>query len=537
MTRPISEIAESLGLKPEEWNPYGHDAAKLSPAAMRRIDKPERRGRIVLVSAMTPTPHGEGKTTVSIALGQGMARRGQKVVLALREPSMGPVFGAKGGGAGGGQARLEPFSRINLHFTGDLHAIGAANNLLAAMIDNQLHFRKTPAPEIRQVLWRRAVDMNDRALRRVVTGLGGRTEGVPREAGFDITAASEVMAVLCLASGPADLKARLGRLLVGYDEKGHPVTAGDLGAHGSMAALLHDAWLPNLAQTIEGVPAFVHGGPFANIAHGCNSVMATRAAAALGDLVVTEAGFAFELGGEKFLDLKCRIAGLWPSAVVLVATVRAIKHHGQDRPDALERGLENLWRHVENARGFGFDPVVALNVFAQDTEAELQAVEKACAAKGVAVARCMGFAEGGEGATKLADVVTAAVERYQGEPKHLYALSDPAEEKIRKIAAMYGAAEVAFSADAQRALDAARQNGFGELPICIAKTQSSLSDDPKALGAPRGFKLSVREVRIRAGAGFLLALTGDMVTMPGLPKEPAAYRIDLDENGEPVGVA
>ncbi len=532
---PIVDVAKKLGLTAEDIIQYG-PLGKLSWPTVNRLRAQPPRGRLVLVSAMTPTKYGEGKTTTSIGLVQGLARRGVNAMAALREPSLGPVFGAKGGGTGGGRATLEPSARINLHCTGDLHAITVANNLLAALVDNALHFGQR---SFRQVTWKRCIDMNDRFLRGTVIGLGGPANGVPREDGFDITAASEVMATLCLADGVEDLKARLARLIVGVDTEQRPVTAGELNAVGAMSALLADALLPNLAQTTEGVPALVHGGPFANIAHGCNSVMATRAALALADVVVTEAGFAFDLGGEKFLDLKCRMSGLWPSAVVLVATVRAIRAHGGDEPGdaALERGFANVRRHIAAIRGFGLDPVLALNVFSQDTEAELALIERLAAAERVRVARNSGFLEGGEGSEALASAVQAALEAPAGAARFSYEIGDSFEQKLNAVAKkVYGAKGAVLTAEAQKDLAQLTRWGLGGLPVCFAKTHLSLSDDPALSGAPTDFVITVRKVRASAGAGFLLALTGDILTMPGLPRTPAAYTLDVSGAGEITGV-
>ncbi len=525
---------------------FGPHMAKISLPALKRLEPKAGRGRIVLVSAINPTKHGEGKTTVSIGLAQGLRRLGAKVALALREPSLGPIFGVKGGGTGGGKSRLEPSARINMHFTGDMHAITAAHNLLAALVDNAINFRGEFEIDHRQVLWKRALDMNDRFLRKILIGLGGKTNGMPREDGFDITAASEVMAVLCLAKDIPDLKARLGRILVGFDMKGAAITAGQLGANGAMAALLHDALLPNLVQTAEGGPAFVHGGPFGNIAHGCNSIVATRAATACADLVVTEAGFGFDLGAEKFFDIKCRAAGLYPRAVVIVATARALRSHGGDTGKmtgnealgALERGFENLEKHIESARAFGFDPVVAINEFANDREEDLARIQAACAKRGVAAERFRGFADGGAGAEDLARAVMAAAEKPQIAPRFLYALEDEPEAKMKRIATtIYGARDVIFTKDAQKDLERARTLGHANLPVCMAKTQMSLSDDASVYGRPHGFDLTVRNVRISAGAGYLLALTGDIMTMPGLPAHPASSAIDLTNEGEVVGIS
>ncbi len=545
--RSIVDVAGELGLSPDDLMLFGPHMAKVTRPALERLDANGSAGRIVLVSAINPTKFGEGKTTVSIGLAQGMRRRGKRVALALREPSLGPIFGVKGGGTGGGRCRVEPSTRINMHFTGDIHAVTSAHNLLAALVDNAVNFRGAFEMEHRQVLWRRVLDMNDRFLRRIVIGLGGKANGVPREDGFDITAASEVMAVLCLSRDVADLKARLSRILVGFDTKGVPVTAGMLGAAGAMSALLADAILPNLVQTAEGGPAFVHGGPFGNIAHGCNSVIATRAASATADYVVTEAGFGFDLGAEKFFDIKCRSSGLWPSAVVLVVTARALRFHGGDLDgratgkaalEAVERGLANLDQHVASVRAFGFDPVIAVNTFTRDGEEELRAIDRGCEARGLPSARFRGFLEGGAGAEALADLVAAAADRPRPAPRFLYELNESPEEKIRAVArTIYGAKAVDFTAEARRDLDRARKLGCADLPICIAKTQMSLSDDPQAFGRPTDFTLTVRSVRIAAGAGYLLPLTGEIVTMPGLPAEPAANAIDLTDRGEIVGIS
>jgi formate--tetrahydrofolate ligase len=530
VVRPIGEVAESLGLGPADWDGWGPDRAKIALHAVR----PARDGaRLVLVSAMTPTPAGEGKTTVAIGLVDGLARLGRRAVACLREPSLGPVFGAKGGGTGGGESRLHPADAIDLHFTGDLHAVTAANNLLAALVDNHLrhdqdHKRIHPA----RVIWRRVLDCNDRALRQVVTGLGPNN-GVAREAAFDITAASEVMAALCLAGSADDLRARLGRMIVGFQRDGAPVTADDLGAGGAITALLLDALRPNLVQTAGGVPAIVHGGPFANIAHGCSSVLGTRVGLAHAEYVVTEAGFGFDLGGEKFLDIKCRQAGLDPAAVVLVATVRALRWHGGGElaapdPGAVERGLANLARHVESVRRFGRDPVVAINTRTGDTEGEIARIEAWCAAHGVAVARCDPFGQGGSGCTDLAEEVARAAAAPERPFAPLYGLDDPVPAKIEAVAeAMYGADGAALTKRARADLQRVHRLGLDALPVCIAKTPSSLSDDPSVRGRPTGFTVTVREVRINAGAGFLVVLLGDVVRMPGLPVRPNALDIDV----------
>jgi len=539
---PILKIAAALNLSPSDLMLYGDQMAKLHLAALPTKKDP-LPGKIILVSAINPTPSGEGKTTVSIGLAQGLHRNGHRTALALREPSLGPIFGLKGGGTGGGRCQLEPSTRINMHFTGDMHAIGAAHNLLSALVDNAVHFRSELDLEHRQVFWRRVLDVNDRALRKTVIGLGGRLNGVPRETGFDITAASEVMAILCLSEGVTDLKRRLGEILVGFNRSGDPVTAESLQATGAMAALLQDAILPNLVQSTEGVPAFVHGGPFGNIAHGCNSIIATKTAAARADYVVTEAGFGFDLGAEKFFDLKCRSSGLWPSAVVLVVTVRALRTHGgghstQQGPiTEIEHGLEHLDHHVHSVRAFGFEPIIAINCFDGDREKELKAIEKGCTKLGLTTARTTGFEKGGAGAEELAQVVTAAAAKPQPPVKYLYDLTESPEAKIEAVArTIYGAQSLEFSRVARQDLERVRCLGYDQLPICIAKTHLSLSSDPHQIGHPRDFILPVESVRIAAGAGYLLALTGDIVTMPGLPSKPAAYHITLSDKGEIKGV-
>jgi formate--tetrahydrofolate ligase len=543
--RPITEVAGDLTIDAEHLEPYGRDKAKVRLEALHRAEASRPRGRLILVSAITPTPAGEGKTTTSIGLAQGLHRLGKSAALALRQPSMGPVFGRKGGATGGGASRVEPSNTINLQFTGDFHAITAAHNLLAAAIDNRLHFRDIHLDPTR-VLWKRCLDMNDRALRNIVIGLGGHSQGVPRESGFDITAASEIMAILCLADSPADLHSRIDRILVGYTTDGQPVRAGEVGVTGSMAAILSEAILPNLVQTTESTPAFIHGGPFANIAHGCNSILATRMAIAMADYAVTEAGFAFDLGGEKFFDLKCRVAGLNPSAVVLVATIRALKMHGgvgldalkESDPGAVERGLENLAAHLDSAAHFGKPTVVAINRFATDTPEELEVVHAYCDTRGVPCATADVFGAGGRGAIELAEKVVAAASVPETPLQPLYPLDWGPERKIEQIARiMYGADGVSVLPAASAKLRKAARLGYRELPICMAKTQDSLSDNPKLRGRPRGFTLTVRDVEIAAGAGFLVALTGDIVRMPGLPQRPAAERIDVDAEGRIVGLA
>ena len=543
--RPIADVARDLGIAPDHLEPYGRDKAKVHLDALASVAQRRAAGKLILVSAITPTPAGEGKTTTSIGLAQGLRKIGKNAAIALRQPSMGPVFGRKGGATGGGASRIEPSDAINLQFTGDFHAITAAHNLLAAALDNRLHFGDTRL-DAGRVLWKRALDMNDRALRKIVLGLGGpNLGGVPRESGFDITAASEVMAILCLADSRADLRVRLNRILVGYDKAGKPVHAAEIGVVGALMAILNEAICPNLVQSREGAPAFVHGGPFANIAHGCNSVLATRMALATADYAVTEAGFAFDLGGEKFFDLKCRSAGLNPSAVVIVATIRALKMHGGvaldglSRPDpsAVEKGLENLAAHLDAAAHFGKPLVVAINQFGADTADELAVVHRFCESRRTACATADVFGSGGSGATELAEKVADAVARPETPYAPLYPLDWSAEKKIERIArAMYGAEGVAFLPAAENKLRKARRDGYGALPICMAKTQDSLSDNPKLRGRPRGFTLTVRDVEVAAGAGFLVALTGEIVRMPGLPARPAAERIDVDDLGNIVGL-
>ncbi|HUP20161.1 MAG TPA: formate--tetrahydrofolate ligase [Gemmatimonadota bacterium] len=541
--RPISEIADELGLADDEYQTYGRHIAKVGLEAL--ADRPAK-GRLVLVTGISPTTAGEGKSTVSVGLAQALRRRGERAVLCLREPSLGPCMGIKGGAAGGGHSQVVPMEEINLHFTGDIHAVGAANNLLAALLDNHLHFGNEARLDPRQVLWRRALDMNDRSLRRMVVGLGGKTHGVPREDGFSITVASEVMAILCLADGLEDLEARLGRIVVGYTYDDEPVCAADLEAHGAMTLLLKQAIQPNLVQTLEGGPAFVHGGPFANIAHGCNSLLATRMGLSLGDWCVTEAGFGTDLGAEKFFDIKCRYGALEPSVAVVVATVRALKQNGGapkkalavEDLEALERGLVNLDAHLDILSLFGVPVVVALNVFATDTEAELKAVEAFCTGRETAVARALVHAEGGAGGLDLADrVMAAAAAGPRGTFRPLYPLEWSVRQKIEEIARrVYGADGVEYSRDADRHIDRMERIGLGNLPVCVAKTQYSLSDDPTRLGRPRGFHITVSEVRPSAGAGFLVVLTGDIMTMPGLPRRPAAAAMRVDPDGTVHGL-
>ena len=535
----ITAIAERAGIPEEYIEQYGNYKAKVDYKFLRdRADTPD--GKLILVTAITPTPAGEGKTTTTVGLTDGLRKIGKRSMAALREPSLGPVFGVKGGAAGGGYAQVVPMEDINLHFTGDFHAIGAANNLLAAMLDNHIQQGNALGIDPKQITWKRAVDMNDRQLRHIVDGLGGRVQGVPREDGFEITVASEVMAVLCLASDITDLKARLGRMIVGYTYDGKPVTAHDLKAEGAMAALLKDALKPNLVQTLEGTPAFIHGGPFANIAHGCNSITATRMALKCADYVVTEAGFAADLGAEKFLDIKCRMAGIQPSAVVIVATVRALKYHGgvpkaelnNENLDALEKGLPNLLQHVSNIKNvFGLPCVVAINAFPTDTKAELDMVEAKCRELGVNVALSEVWAKGGEGGRALATEVVRLCEQPNNFHQS-YELDMSIMDKLEAICTkVYHADGVQLVGNAVKQIKQLEELGFGKLPICMAKTQYSFSDDASLLGAPKGFTVTVRNLKVCAGAGFIVALTGDIMTMPGLPKVPSAEKIDVDENG------
>lgn len=539
----ITEIAKMAGVDEKYLEQYGNYKAKVDYNILNKTEK--REGKLVLVTAINPTPAGEGKTTTTVGLADAMKKLGKNVLVALREPSLGPVFGVKGGAAGGGYAQVVPMEDINLHFTGDFHAIGAANNLLAAMLDNHIYQGNKLNIDPRRITWRRCVDMNDRQLRFVVDGLGGRVNGTPREDGYDITVASEIMAVLCLASDITDLKARLARLVVGYTYDEKPVTAGDLNAAGAMAALLKDALKPNLVQTLEHTPAFVHGGPFANIAHGCNSVTATKIAMRLSDYTITEAGFGADLGAEKFLDIKCRMAGLTPSAVVIVATVRALKYNGgvpkaelgTENLEALERGIPNLLKHVENiTKVYKLPCVVAINRFPLDTEAELKLVEDKCHELGVNVALSEVWAKGGDGGIELAKEVV----RLCDEPNDFsfaYDLDATIEEKITAIVQkIYGGKDVIFTPNAAKQIAQLTALGYDKMPICMAKTQYSLTDDPTKLGAPTGFTVTVRNVKVSAGAGFLVALTGDIMTMPGLPKVPAAERIDVDETGKISGL-
>ncbi len=541
--RHISEIAALAGINPKYLELYGNYKAKIDYKMLSETSAPD--GKLILVTAITPTPAGEGKTTTSVGLADGLRKIGKNSVVALREPSLGPVFGIKGGAAGGGHAQVVPMEDINLHFTGDFHAIGAANNLLAAMLDNHIQQGNALGVDVKQITWKRAVDMNDRQLRHIVSGLGGKMQGVPREDGFEITVASEIMAVLCLSSSITDLKERLGRIIVAYSYSGKPVTAHDLKAEGAMAALLKDAIKPNLVQTLEGTPAFIHGGPFANIAHGCNSIIATRMALKMADYAVTEAGFAADLGAEKFFDIKCRKAGLTPSAVVVVATVRALKYHGgvpktdlnQENLDALERGLPNLLRHVDNIKNvYGLPCVVAVNAFPTDTQAELELVERKCNELGVNVALSEVWAKGGEGGVALAQEVVRLCEQ-PNTFSFAYDADASIPDKLNAIVTrVYRGDRAVLTANAQKQARQLTELGFGGLPICMAKTQYSFSDDPALLGAPDSFEVTVRNLKVCAGAGFIVALTGDIMTMPGLPKVPAAERIDIDENGVVSGL-
>lgn len=541
--KPIEEIAAQLSLPSEHLEPYGRVKAKIALEALSSAPT-QTQGKLILVSAINPTPAGEGKTTTTIGLGQALTRLGKKATVAVREPSMGPVFGVKGGGCGGGHSQVLPMEDINLHFTGDIHAVSSAHNLLSALLDAAM-FHRTVDLDVRQIRWRRVMDMNDRALRQIVMGLGGRLMGVPREEGFDITAASEVMAILALTSGPADLIQRLSRIVLGYSSQGEAVTADQIHAPEAMAIILKDALKPNLVQTVEGVPAFIHAGPFGNIAHGCNSILATRLALNYADYAVTEAGFGFDLGGEKFLNIKCREADLWPAAVVLVATVKALKMHGGtpvaevNTPDlsTLKQGMENLAKHVESLGAFGLQPIVAVNRFATDTEEELQLVVEESKALGVEAIVIDVFGRGGEGGLTLAEAVVKACDGPAPVQRFLYPAEMPIEDKIRTIAQkVYGAADITLLPRARTDLKRINDLGYGHVPICMAKTQMSLSDDPKRYGRPRDFVLSVREIRLSAGAGFCVPLTGDMLTMPGLGARPAAAGMRMDGNGKISGM-
>lgn len=543
----IDEVAEKLGITEDEIEPYGHYKAKLSEELFERT-KNNRDGKLILVTAINPTPAGEGKTTISVGLAEAMAKIGKKTVLALREPSLGPVFGIKGGAAGGGYAQVVPMEDINLHFTGDMHAITAANNLLCALIDNHIHQGNALRIDERRIMTDRCMDMNDRALRSVVVGLGGKINGFPRQDGFRITVASEVMAILCLAGDLSDLKERLARILVAYNLDGNPVYARDLGAHGAMTALLKEAIKPNLVQTLENNPAIMHGGPFANIAHGCNSLRATKLALKLGDYAVTEAGFGADLGAEKFFDIKCRFGGLKPSCAVLVATIRALKYNGgvpkaeltNENTAALKKGAVNLKTHIENIHKFGVPVVVAINRFHTDTDAEIAVIKEFCAEMGVEVSLAEIFAKGGEGGTDLAEKVCATIEKCEGcqtDFKPLYDEKLPIKEKLNIIAReIYRAEGVTYTSQAEKAIKEIEALGYGDTPVCVAKTQYSLSDDPAKLGKPENFTITVRDLKLSAGAGFVVALTGDIMIMPGLPKAPAALKIDCDDRGNISGL-
>lgn len=541
---PIEEVAAEVGIDSEHLIPYGKTKAKVDLNNLSDLSQ-KSDGKLILVTAITPTPAGEGKTTTSVGLADGLRHIGKKAIIALREPSLGPVFGVKGGAAGGGYAQVVPMEDINLHFTGDFHAIGAANNLLAAMLDNHIHHGNRLGIDTRRITWKRVVDMNDRQLRYIVNGLHGKVNGTPREDGYDITVASEVMAILCLATDIVDLKERLRKIIVGYSYEGNPVTAGDLKAEGAMAALLKDAIKPNLVQTLEQTPAFIHGGPFANIAHGCNSILATKLALKYADYTITEAGFGADLGAEKFIDIKCRMGGLKPDAVVLVATIRALKMHGgvpkaelnQENVEAVLKGLPNLERHLSNIQEvFGLPVVVAINKFPLDTQAELDAVEKACKEKGVSVVLSDVWANGGAGGADLAREVVKLAEQ-PNNFSFVYDLEDSIETKLTKIVQkIYGGTGVELTPAAKREMKELERLGFGNYPICMAKTQYSFSDNAKLLGAPSDFVITIRNLKVSAGAGFIVALTGEIMTMPGLPKEPAAERIDVDEHGNISGL-
>ena len=541
--RPIEEIASKIGLAPDDLELYGKYKAKVTLDAWQRVkDRPN--GKLILCTAINPTPAGEGKTTTSVGLADALSRRGRKAAAALREPSMGPCFGMKGGAAGGGYAQVVPMEDINLHFTGDFHAITTAHNLLAAIIDNHIQQGNALDLDVRRITWKRVLDLNDRALRHVVIGMGGKAHGVPRETGFDITVASEMMAILCLSRDLMDMKERLGRIVIGYTRSGRDVRADELGATGALTLLFKDAIKPNLVQTLEGTPVFIHGGPFANIAHGCNSIMATKFALKFADVVVTEAGFGADLGAEKFLDIKCRFAGISPDAVVIVATVRALKMHGGlskkelEKVDmtALKKGMANLAKHIENVQKFGLPAVVAVNAFPTDTAEELDFVRRECEALGAEVALSEVWAKGGEGGEALAEKVEAALQK-KADFRYIYDEKETIPEKIGKIAReIYGAAGIDFTKEAQRELEELEALGFDKMPVCMAKTQYSLSDDAALLGRPEGFRITVRELRLAAGAGFVVALTGSILTMPGLPKHPAAMDMDITEDGRITGL-
>jgi formate--tetrahydrofolate ligase len=540
---PIVDVGEKIGIESDYLELYGNYKAKVSPKLWDKV-KDNEDGKLILVTSINPTPAGEGKSTVTVGLGQALNRLKKKAAIALREPSLGPCMGIKGGAAGGGYSQVVPMEDINLHFTGDMHAIGSAHNLLSAMIDNHIHQGNELNIDVRRITWKRAIDMNDRALREIVVGLGGKANGFPRQDGFIITVASEIMAILCLATDFKDLKERIGKIIIGYDKDGNPVTAKDLKADGAMTLLLKDAIKPNLVQTLENVPAFIHGGPFANIAHGCNSIIATKYGLKLADYLVTEAGFGADLGAEKFFDIKCRYGGLKPSAAVIVATVRALKMHGglkkdeltDENLDALRKGIGNLVKQIENVHKYGIPVVVAINRFKYDTESEIEYVKKVCKDLGVDVSVTDVWEKGGEGGIELAEQVINACER-ESEFKPLYELDMPIKDKIKTIAKeIYGADGVGYTKEALRDLKNIKSLGLDNLPVCVAKTQYSLSDNPKLLGRPEGFDITVKGLNISAGAGFIVVMTGDIMTMPGLPKSPAAERMDIDEEGKITGL-
>ncbi|WP_320047794.1 formate--tetrahydrofolate ligase [uncultured Ilyobacter sp.] len=538
----ISEVAKTIGLNEDDYEQYGRYKAKVDPGLLRKLEnKPD--GKLVLVTAITPTPAGEGKSTVSVGLTQALNRLGKKSIAALREPSLGPVFGIKGGATGGGHSQVIPMEDINLHFTGDIHAIGVAHNLVSACIDNHLKFGNTLNIDITKITWKRVMDMNDRSLRNIVIGLGGTASGIPREDSFQITVASEIMAAMCLADSIADLKEKIGEMVFAYSTAGTPLKIRDLNIQGAVAALMKEAIKPNLVQTLENTPVFIHGGPFANIAHGCNSLLATKLALKLSDYAITEAGFAADLGAEKFLDIKCRKGGLTPNCVVVVATVRALKHHGGAKDlslqdlDALQKGLSNLEKHMENMKKFNLPVVVAMNRFVTDTENEFDLIRKVCSDHNVPVADCDVWANGGAGGEELAKLVIGEIEKGEDNYTPLYSLESSPEEKIEKIAKeIYGADGVVFSPKAKKTIKTIVENGYGELPICMSKTQKSISDNPALLGRPENFTVTVNELRLSAGAGFIVAMAGNIIDMPGLPKKPSAELIDIDENGKITGL-
>lgn len=542
--KPIEEIVNQLNVAKDDWEPYGKYKAKLSLNVLEQLhNQPD--GKVILVTAISPTPAGEGKSTVTVGLGQGLAKIGKKTMIALREPSLGPSMGIKGGAAGGGYSQVVPMEDINLHFTGDFHAITTAHNALAALLDNHIHQGNSLKIDVRRVVWKRVVDLNDRALRQVVIGLGGPIQGVPRETGFDITVASEIMAILCLANNLQDLKTRLSKIVVAYNFEQQPIAVKDLGVEGALTLLLKDALQPNLVQTLEGTPALIHGGPFANIAHGCNSVIATKMAAKLADYVVTEAGFGADLGAEKFLNIKARAANIKPNLVVVVATVRALKMHGgvpkdelkQENVAALKQGINNLFKHIDTIKAFGLPLVVAVNKFITDTDEEVATLQTLCKEYGVEAILTEVWAKGGEGAAELAQTCVSLIDSEENHFEHLYRLDAPIQEKIETIAkTVYGADGVEFTSKAKKQMVQFEKEGWGDLPVCMAKTQYSLSDDPTRLGRPEGFTITVRELRPAVGAGFIVALTGDVMTMPGLPKQPAALRMDVSEDGKAIGL-